>query len=72
VELEIHALFTPAKDGDKVVSFTPLPLYPRYPLDWGLGGIQSRCGRVAEEENPIIVPAGKRTPVVQPVAHTLF
>jgi hypothetical protein len=39
-----------------VVSFTPLPLYPRgksprYPLDRKLGGPQSRSGRCGEEKN---------------------
>jgi hypothetical protein len=33
-----------------VVSFTPLPLYPRYPLDRRLGGPQSRSGRCGEEK----------------------
>jgi hypothetical protein len=40
----------------RVVSFTPLPLYPRkksprYPLDRRLGGLQSRSGRCGEEKN---------------------
>jgi hypothetical protein len=39
-----------------VVSFMPPPLYPqgkgpRYPLDRGLGGPQSRSGRCGEEKN---------------------
>jgi hypothetical protein len=33
-----------------VVSFTPRPLYTRYPLDRRLGGPQSRSGRRGEEK----------------------
>jgi hypothetical protein len=33
-----------------VVRFTPLPLYPRYPLDRRLGGPQSRSGPREEEK----------------------
>jgi hypothetical protein len=33
------------------VSFTPLPLYPRYPLDRRLGGSQIRPGSCREEKN---------------------
>jgi hypothetical protein len=50
-----------------VVSFTLWPLYPRYPLDWRLCGLQSRSGRDDEEKN-IPAPVGDRTPVVQLVA----
>jgi hypothetical protein len=57
-----------------VVSFTPLPLYPRgkrlrYPLNRRLGKPQSRSGRHGVEK--IIDPTGIRTPtssVVQPMA----
>jgi hypothetical protein len=38
---------------------------PRYPLDWRLGGPQSRSG-CCEAKN--LSPAGIRTPAVQPVA----
>jgi hypothetical protein len=34
-----------------VVSFTPLPLYPLYPLDKRLGGPQNRCGGCGIEKN---------------------
>jgi hypothetical protein len=45
----------------------PAALYPRrknprYPLDRGLGGPQSRSGRRGLEEK-----SGDRTPIVQPV-----
>jgi hypothetical protein len=48
-----------------VVSFTPLPRYPRgksprFPLDGRLGGPQSRSGRCWEEK--ILDPTGTRTP----------
>jgi hypothetical protein len=43
-----------------VVSFTPRPLYPRYPLDRRLGGPQSQSGRSGEEK--ILDPIGTRTP----------
>jgi hypothetical protein len=43
-----------------VVSFTPLPLYPRYPLDRRLGGPQSQSGWRGEEK--ILYPTGTRTP----------
>jgi hypothetical protein len=52
-----------------VVSFTPLPLYPRYPFYRMLGGPQSQSGRYGEVK--MFVPTGTRTPaslVVQPVA----
>jgi len=39
---------------------------PRYPLHRRLGGPQSRSSRDDEEKN-LTDPAGKRTPVVQPV-----
>jgi hypothetical protein len=49
----------------RVVSFTPLPLYPRgksprYPLDRRLGGPQSRSGRFGKEK--ILDPTVIRTP----------
>jgi hypothetical protein len=49
-----------------VISFTPLPLYPRgnnpqYPLDRRLGGPRNREKSFA--------PAGNRTPDVQPLPH---
>jgi hypothetical protein len=40
----------------RVVSFTDRPLYPRYPLDWRLGGPQCRPGRLREEK--ILDPTG--------------
>jgi hypothetical protein len=43
-----------------VVSFSPLPLYPRYPLYSRLGGPQSRSGLRGEEKNSW--PTGTRTP----------
>jgi hypothetical protein len=48
-----------------VVSFTPLPLYPReraprYPFYRRLGGLQSRSGRYGEVK--IFYPTGTRTP----------
>jgi hypothetical protein len=39
-----------------VVSLTPRPLYPRYPLDRRLGGPQSRSGRSGEEKNLLPLP----------------
>jgi hypothetical protein len=39
-----------------VVSFTPLPFYPRYSLDRRLGEPQSRSGRFGEEK--ILDPTG--------------
>jgi hypothetical protein len=48
-----------------VVSFTPRPVYPRYPSD-RLGWPQSRSGRRREEKN--LAYAGIQTPAVQPVA----
>jgi hypothetical protein len=49
-----------------VVSFTPLPLYPRgksplYTLDMRLRGPHSRSGRRGEEK--ILDPTGTRTPI---------
>jgi hypothetical protein len=49
-----------------VVSFTPLPLYPRgnspwYLLDRRLGGLQRRSGQY--EELKILDPTGNRTPI---------
>jgi hypothetical protein len=52
-----------------VVSFTALPLYPRYPFYRRLDGPQSRSGRYGEVK--IFYPTGTRTPtpsIVQPVA----
>jgi hypothetical protein len=51
-----------------MVSFTPLPLYPRgksprYPLDRRLGGPQSRCWWRGEEK--ILDPTGTWTPTPQ-------
>jgi hypothetical protein len=50
------------------VSLTPLPLYPRYPLDRRLGGPQSLSGWYGEIK--ILDPTGTRTTtpsVVEPV-----
>jgi hypothetical protein len=47
-----------------VLSFTPRPLYPRYPLDRRLGGPQSPYGRRGEEK--ILDPTGSRTPTPRP------
>jgi hypothetical protein len=41
-------------------------LHPRYPLNRRLGEPQSRYGSYEKEKN--IVPAGNRTPTIQPVA----
>jgi hypothetical protein len=51
-----------------VVSFTPLPLYSRYPLDKRLGGPQSRSGRFGEEK--ILAPyrdSNSDPSLVQPI-----
>jgi hypothetical protein len=55
-----------------LVSFTPLPLYPRGKklLDRNLGGLQRSSGRGCEEKE-ISVHAGNRTLVVQLVAELL-
>jgi hypothetical protein len=47
------------------VSFTPLPLYLRYPLDRSLSGFQNQTGRCGEEKN--LALAGNQTPDIQPV-----
>jgi hypothetical protein len=44
-----------------VISFTPLPLYPRYLLDRWLSGPQSRTGRGGEDK--ILDPTGTLTPI---------
>jgi hypothetical protein len=49
------------------VRFTPRPIYPRekrcrHPLDWILGGPQSRFGCSGEKKNPLSAPAANRTP----------
>jgi hypothetical protein len=54
-----------------VVSFTPLPLYPRrksprYPFDRRLGGPQSQSGWRGEEK--ILDPSGTRTPTPRPAS----
>lgn len=54
-----------------VVSFKPLPLYPRrksqwYPLNRRLGGLQSRYR--SREDEIDLVPAESKTPTLQPVA----
>jgi hypothetical protein len=51
----------------EVVSFTPRPLYPQgknawHPLDWRLGGPQSRSGRGGEQKNSQPPHPGNRTP----------
>jgi hypothetical protein len=61
-----------------VVSFTFWPLYPQekspsYPLDRRLSGSQRRSGRVGEEKNSQPPSESKpRTPIVQPVALSLY
>jgi hypothetical protein len=47
-----------------VVSFTPRPLYPGYPLDRRFSGPQSRSGRFGEEK--IVDPTGTQNPTPQP------
>jgi hypothetical protein len=59
-----------------VVSFTPLPLYPRgmslwYPLDRRLGGPQNRSGRGGGERNYQPLP-GLEPLIIRPVAQRLF
>jgi hypothetical protein len=44
-----------------VISFTPRPLYPQYPLDRRLGGPQSRSGQRGEEK--LLDPTRTRTPI---------
>jgi hypothetical protein len=59
----------PGSSWKWVVSFTPRPLYPRYPPDRGLGGLQNRSALRGEVK--ILAPTGtqKSEPlVVQPVA----
>jgi hypothetical protein len=56
-----------------VVSFTPLPLYPRekslrYSFDRRLGGPQSRSGRLGEENSCPHRDSNSDPSVVQPVA----
>jgi len=56
-----------------VVSLKPRLVYCHgksfwLPLDRSLGGSQSRSGHGGKEKRPIIDPAGKWTPVPQPVA----
>jgi hypothetical protein len=41
-------------------------------MDERLGGPQSRSGRGNEEKKKIPAPVGNRTPVVQPVAQSLY
>jgi hypothetical protein len=60
-----------------IVSFTPRPLYPRdkssrFPLDRRLGGPQRLSGCAGEEKNSHHYPTGNWTPVVQPVAKSLY
>jgi hypothetical protein len=55
-----------------VVSFTPMPLYPRgkslrYPLDRRLGGPQSRSGRLREEKIRHCRDSNSDPSVIQPV-----
>jgi hypothetical protein len=45
-------------------SFTHPPLYPQYPLDRRLGGLQSRSGRRGEDK--ILDPTKTRTPTPRP------
>jgi hypothetical protein len=45
---------------------------PLYRLDRRLFGVQSRSVRGEEEKNPVTVPAGNGTPVVQSVAKSLY
>jgi hypothetical protein len=57
-----------------MVSFTPLPLYPRgksprYPLDRRLGWPQSQSGRRGEEK--ILGPSGTRTPTPRSSSRSL-
>jgi hypothetical protein len=42
--------------------------HPRYPLDRRLGGSQWRPWRDSEGKKAFTIPAGIRTPVVQPAA----
>jgi hypothetical protein len=54
-----------------VVSFMPLPLYPRgkdlrHSLDRRLGGLQSPCGQYAEVK--ILDPTGSQIPTSQPTS----
>jgi hypothetical protein len=48
-----------------VVIFTPRPLFPWFPLYWGLNGPHSRSGRYEEK---ILGPTGTRTPTPRSLA----
>jgi hypothetical protein len=50
-----------------MVSFMPRLLYPSYPLDRKLGGLQSRFGGGGEEKNsqPLL---GLKPPIIQYIA----
>jgi hypothetical protein len=50
-----------------VVSFMPWPLYPQYPLDRRLGGLQNHSGHDGEEKNYQPLP-GLEPLIIQPVA----
>ena len=58
---------------ERVVSFTPRPLYPlterarRYQFNKRLGGPQAPFGRFRDEKNLLLVP-GIESRIVQPVA----
>jgi hypothetical protein len=49
-----------------VVSFTPRPLYPRYPLDKRLGGHRNRSGPSGKEKNSQSLP-GIEPPIIQQI-----
>jgi hypothetical protein len=53
-----------------VVSFTPWPCYPQYPLYRRLGGPQRRSGRRGEEK--ILDPTGTQTPTPLSSSQSLF
>jgi hypothetical protein len=82
VNVYIHTVFYLGTIWRRVVSFAPLPLYPRgksprYPLDKRLGGSQGRSGR--RREKKILDPTGTRTPTPRsssqqpvPVLHSVY
>jgi hypothetical protein len=80
VEVQLHVLFDLGTRWRWMVSFTSWSLYPQgksslYPLDWRLGGSQSRFGRGNEEKNsqspPGIEPCNPDRPARSPALYRL-
>jgi len=70
VELQLHEFLIPVLNGGELQTQAALPSIPVEQEDgWGPEPV---CTQVGRERNSFITATGNRTPIVQPVAESLY